>query len=849
MKMQSRFARYFILLTVLSLAFQAARAQVSTGSILGTISDPTGALVNDATVTITNSRTNETRTVVTNTSGLFNVPNLIPGQYSVGVAAQGFAGQKVTGVILDVGAQRQVDFALKIGNYGEQIVVTAATTTVDLASSTTMPVVDDHTIVQLPLNGRDFAALANLQPGVSAVREQSVVSISNQRANRGVGNQLTVSGARPQMNNYRLDGISINDYSNGGPGGVNGGNLGVDAIQEFSVVTSNATADYGKTAGGIVNAVTRTGGNKIHGDAYEFVRNAALDARNPFDPITGIPPFQRNQFGGSIGGPIVKDRTFIFGNYEGLRQYQSTSATSTVPSANARAGNLVAGSVTVNPAVAPYLQFFPMPNGAVNGDTGLFLFSDPTTTIENYFLIRADHKLSAKNQLSGSYFYDNGNLSAPDAFNIKVAGNLLHRQAASISESYNITSNLLNVAHIGYSRVFSDAPTTLNAILPAAADTTYGFVPNLPVGLITVGSGVSPFVGGLHAVGEFDFHYNSFQAYDDVYWTRGRHSIKTGFAFERLQNNQQGTSNPNGQFIFGSLSAFLQNQPTTFNAPIGQTTSPKDLRQSVVAGYLTDDYHVTPHLTLNLGVRYEIATVPTETAGRLANLPTLTAATPNLGSPYFSNPGKKNFAPRVGLAYDPFGQGKTVIHAGYGIYDALPLDYLFEGLTIFSAPFFQSGSISTATPTSPNPLLGSFPKSAYPLLTPATFRYSYTPQTPPRSYVQQYSMNIQHQLFGDTIATVGYSGSHGTHLPYREDDINTVQPIAELAGKQYEFPALYTNTFAPITNPRLNTNVGQISAMIPEGFVVYNSLQASVTKRLSHPVPVPGFIHLGQGHR
>ncbi len=822
-----RFPQKYLPVLLLVLLFAPAlRAQVSTGTILGTITDPTGALVNGATVTVTDLRTNEARTVTSNASGLYTVPNLLPGRYNVAIQAAGFAGEKIVGVTLNVGAQHEVNFALKVGDRGEQVVVTSSAEAVELASSTTMPVVNEQTIVQLPLNGRDWAALANLQPGVAAVREQSSVSISNQRANRGVGNQLTVSGARPQMNNYRLDGISINDYSNGGPGGVNGGNLGVDAIQEFSVVTGNATADYGKTAGGVVNAVTRTGGNHVHGDAYEFARNSALDARNPFDPVQ-IPPFQRNQFGASIGGPIVRDRTFIFGNYEGLRQYQSTSAASTVPSANAHNGQLVAGNVTVSPAVAPYLQFFPLPNGAVTGDTGLFLFSDPTTTIENYFLIRADHKIDANDQLSGTYFYDNGSLIAPDAFDIKVAGNLLHRQAASISETHIITPNLLNSAHVGYSRVFSDAPTTLNAILPAAADPAYGFVPNLPVGIITVGSGVSLFVGGLHAVGEFVFHYNSYQAYDDLYWTHGKHSIKTGFALERLQNNQQGTSNPNGQWTFGSLAGFLQNQPTTFNAPIGQTTSPKDLRQSVIAGYVMDDYHVFRNLTLNLGLRYELATVPTETAGRLSNLPTLTAATPNLGSPYFSNPTEKNFAPRIGFAYAPFANGKTAIHGAYGIYDALPLDYLYEGLTIFSAPFFQSGSVNTG-------LNGTFPKQAYPLLTPATFRYGYTPQHPPRSYVQQYSFNIQQQLPGDVIATLGYSGSHGTHLPFREDDINTVLPIAELPGGYYEFPAQYsTTTFAKIVNPRLNTSVGQISAMIPEGFLLYNSLQAGVTKRLT----------------
>jgi hypothetical protein len=836
-----------VLLLVLLLALPML-AQVSTGTILGILTDPSGALVNDATVTVTNVRTNETRTVTSNASGLFTMPNLITGKYNVTAAAKGFSTMKIADVILDVGEQREVNFSLKVGNLGEQIVVTSMPSAVELASAVTMPVVNEQEVVQLPLNGRDWASLADLQPGVVPVRSQSPLSISNQRANRGVGNQLSVDGARPQMNNYRVDGISINDYSNGGPGGVVGTSLGVDAIQEFSVITGNATADYGKMAGGIVNAVTRTGGNQIHGDVYEFFRNSALDARNEFDSPGTIAPLRRNQFGASIGGPIVKNRTFIFGNYEGLRWFNSTNAASVVPSPDARNGFLCVASgstpcashstVPVSSNVAPYLPLFPLPNDPAlspssatvatgSSDTGTFLFGDPFNTIENYFTIRADHKINSSDQISGTYFYDNGSYTAPDTFNFKVQGNILHRQSASIGETHILTSNLLNTVHFGFSRVFSDAPTTLNAIDPAAADNSLGFLANLPVGLITVGSGITGFVGGLHAVGEYVFHYNSYQLYDDLYWTHGKHSIKTGFAYERLQNNQLGTSNPNGQWTFGSLSGFLQNQPTEFNAPIGQTTSPKDLRQSVAAGYVMDDYHVFRTLTANIGVRYEIATVPTETAGRLSNLPTLTSATPNLGSPYFSNPTLKDFAPRVGFSWDPFGDGKTAVHGGYGIYDSLPLDYLFEGLSILSAPFYQSGGISAG-------LTGTFPTGGYALLTPATFRYSYTPQHQGRAYIQQYTLNVQHELPGDMIATLGYSGSHGTHLPYREDDINTTLPIAELPGRSYEFPSLYsTTTYAKIVNPKLNPNVGQISAMIPEGFLIYNSLQAGITKRLT----------------
>ena len=844
MKMLSRLFCVFTLSATLWMCLPAA-GQVSTGTLQGSVQDPSGAAIHGANVTVTNAETGVVTTAHSNHAGLFTVPNLQAGTYRVEVTSSGFASQVAPDVTLDVGEVQAVNFSLKVGSSSEMVVVTSAAPEVELVSSTTMPVVDGKTIVELPLNGRDWASLAALEPGVAAVRTQSAVSISNQRANRGVGNQLTVSGARPQMNNYRVDGISINDYSNGGPGGVIGSNLGVDAIQEFSVVTGEATADYGKTAGGIINAVTRTAGNKIHGDVYEFFRNSALDTRNPFDPPNKVSPLRRNQFGASAGGPLKRDRTFVFGDYEGLRWFNSSNVSSTVPSNDARngimcvaaGGNSCASHTTVkiDPAVAPYIPLFPLPNNAAapalgqgTSDTGQFLFADPFNTKENYFTIRFDHKLGSKDQLWATYFWDSGSYTGPDPFNEKVTGNIAKRQMASVSESHAFTPALLNNVHIGYSRVVSDAPTTLNALDPALADPSLGFVPTLPVGLINVG-GLTFFTGGLHAVGEFIFHYNSYQAYDDFYWTKGRHAMKFGFAFEALENNQLGTANPNGQFTFNNWVGFLQNQATGFNAPFNGTNIPKDLRQQVYAGYATDDFHVTRRLTVNAGLRYELTTVPTETRGRLSNLPTLTAATPNLGSRYFQNSTERDFEPRIGFTLSPFADGMTAVHGGFGIYTALPLNYLYEGLSVFAAPFFESGSISSSAA-----LLGTFPKNAYPQLTPATFRYSYTPQNPSLSYMEQYGLNVQHEFPGAITATVGYAGSHGVHLPYRVDDINTVQPIAEVSPGVYEFPSLKNNIVAATANPRINTNVGQISAMLPIGMSNYNALQVGVNKRLSH---------------
>ncbi|MGB8535129.1 MAG: carboxypeptidase regulatory-like domain-containing protein [Acidobacteriaceae bacterium] len=838
----------FVLCLIALLWLATAHSQVSTGSILGEVTDPTGAVVSGAKITITNVATNEAFTSTSNRSGLYTVPNLAAGRYRVDISTPNFSSESVQDVILHVGEQRTVDFTLKVGSTNSRIVVTATPATVDLDTSIVMPVVNESTIVGLPLNGRDWASLATLQPGVDAVRTQSVLSISNQRANRGVGNQITASGARPQTNNYRLDGISINDYSNGGPSGVVGLNLGVDAIEEFSVITGLATADYGRTAGGIVNAVTRTGTNQFHGDAYEFFRNSFFDARNPFDSVTGVAPLRRNQFGASAGGPIVRDRTFFFGNYEGLRWFNSVNTSSTVPSPDARAGLLCAGTgcshhtqIPVPASLTPYIAFYPLPNnpaepapvGNVAGgtsDTGNFLYADPFTTAENYYIAHIDHKISRNDQLAGTFFVDRGSYTAPDGFDEKVTGNILNRVEVSVTESHTITANLLNSTHVGYNRVYSDAPTTLNAIDPASADTSLGFVPGLTVGLINIG-GISNFTGGLGAVGEYKFNYNSYQVYEDLFWNRGKHSLKVGFAFERLQNNQLGTGNPNGQFTFGSWTTFLENSASGYNGPIPPlSTTPRDLRQSIFAGYITDDYHILRNLTLNLGVRYELATVPTETDGRLSNLPTLTAAAPRLGSPYFQNATERNFAPRVGFAYSPFRSDKTVIHGGYGVYDALALNYLFEGLSILTAPYYETGSIS-------NGLAGTFPAGASPLLNATSLRYAYTPQHQEPGYVQQWGLNVQQELPGNAIFQVGYAASHGVHLPYREDDINTVLPLAgELPGGVYEFPSLSNNISAATTNPRLNPNVGQISAFLPYGYSEYDALQTGITKRLTHRI-------------
>jgi hypothetical protein len=308
------------------------RAQVSGGTLSGSITDPSGAVVANAQIVIKNSATGVAKSVTTNTDGFYSAANLLPGDYEIAVSAPGFNTEIKKGLTINVGSQPVFNLALQIGTVANSVEVSTEAPSVQLTSSDIGATVSATTVRELPLNGRSWTDLAALQPGVSTIQTQPSFATGADRGNRGFGQQLTISGARPQQNNYRLDGISLNDYPNGAPGSVLGGNMGVDAIQEFSVLTSNYSAEYGKTSGGVVNAITRSGTDAFHGSAYEFLRNSAVDARNYFeDPTQPKAEFRRNQFGGTMGGPIVKNRTFFFVDYEGNRQAKGIASPSRMP--------------------------------------------------------------------------------------------------------------------------------------------------------------------------------------------------------------------------------------------------------------------------------------------------------------------------------------------------------------------------------------------------------------------------------------------------------------------------------------------------------------------------------------
>jgi hypothetical protein len=821
------------------------RAQVAGGAVTGTARAESGAAMPGVQVSTRDVTTGDVRTVTTDTNGLYSIPALPPGSYEMTVSAAGFVTQVWTGITVAVGTERVLNLVMRAGSPDVVVRTAASAGPLSQTSSCCGGNANASAVRNTPLNGRDWAQLATLQAGVTGVQTGSATGGGN--TDRGFGAPVSISGARPDQNSYRLDGISINDYSNGAPGSVLGDNLGIDAVEQVSVLGSNYPAEYGRTSGGVINAVTRSGTKAFHGDVYEFFRNSALDARNFFDGK--IPPFKRNQFGGSAGGPIQKDRTFVFGDYEGLRQSLGLTTVDTVPSPAARAGNLSTGSVTVDPNVLRFIKaFYPPPNGPLlgNGDTGIFTFAGQQVTNENYFTVRVDRKLSSKGNLSGTYMRDNSKTVLPDAFNELLSNIVSRRQVVTLHEQHELSATLLNAARFGFSRAVGISGGVSEVLNPKMHDPAYAFVPGEFAGAVQSVPGVTSFLGGPTAQGTLPssrfLFWNSFQGGDDVFLARGIHALKFGAFVERMQDNELVFANVNGVFRFDSLENFLINQPHVFQGVATTSVPDIGLRQTLLGLYAQDDVRLRKNVTLNLGLRYEMVTVPTESQNRISNLRNVTEAQPRLGAPFFMNPTLRNFEPRLGFAWNPRG-GKTLIRSGFGIFDVLPLPYEFNLSFQRAVPFAQAIFANVLQP-------GSFPTGAFQQFsTQSTSALAtYVEFKPKRNYVMQWNLSVARELTSTLAVTVGYVGSRGVHLPYRVDNIDMVLPTPTPAG--YVWPCgpdgkgnpcatgfLPTGSQAnPIPSAALNPNFGRINSTLWQASSFYDGLQADIAKRISHGV-------------
>jgi hypothetical protein len=711
--------------------------------------------------------------------------------------------------------------------------------------------VDSRTVRELPLNGRDWTSLATLEPGVVNIPNQATTSFNANKGNRGFGNQLTDSGHRPNENSYRMNGISINDYTNAAPGGATGLNLGVDAVQEFSVITTGYTAEYGRTSGAVINAITKSGTNQIHGTGFFFDRDSIFDARNYFDGPS-IAPFRRIQFGGSAGGPIIKDRTFIFGSYEGFRQSQSSSGTVNVPDAASR-------SLAV-PAIQPYLALWPVAPAGSPDANGIQTFNRNVATVanENNFITRLDHKISSADSLNASYLFDSGPQSQADPLGNTVHQVFSRRQTGGFEETHIFSPQLLNTLRLGLSRAFgkindpvsgdSVATNAALAIAPGASAP-----PEIPVPGLTTAYGLGGFNRFTHA-------WNSLQADDDAFLTKGAHAIKFGFAFEYMQYNVLEQLSPNGRMnTYGSLTDFLSNTSDQLNALAPGGSHEVGLREKLFAGYLQDDWRVRPNLTVNMGLRYEMTTRPTDAntvpaysvngysvaAAGFQEITSLsncfsgpTACGPvGVNSPLLRNPTTKDFEPRVGLEWDPFKNGKTAVRAGFGMFDVLPLPYEFGLNTAATAPFQIIGADPSAT-------LGTGVIDPNVSFNEQKIRNRFIDAYPRRPYVMNWNLNIQRQLAQGYTLLLGYVGSRSLHLSAAADDINLVQP-ASVSGVGLVFPCNPSllgagNTCAnQPTGTRIDPNWGGGAGIRPvlyDGASSYGSFQSQLKKSFSHGV-------------
>jgi hypothetical protein len=952
-----------------------ARAQVAGATLSGTVADNSGAVVPNVSVTAKNMATSVATPTTTNTVGAYSIPDLTPGDYSVSASIRGFR-TTVTTLTLTVGQEQLLNITLTVGQVEQQVTVTGAAPMVELESSTVSNEVSASTVRDLPLNGRDWTALATLQPGVAEVHSQLSVEGSAIAAGRGLGEQMSVGGGRPTQNSYRLDGVVTNDYSNAGPGSVLGKNLGVDAIQEFSVLTSDYSAEYGFTSGGVINATTRSGTNSFHGSAFDFLRNDALDASNFFNDHDNLPKnsLRQNQFGASAGWRVLKDKLFLFGDYEGVRFSQGVphSADTTLTPA-VKAGtvtNLFTGATTtvpVDPNIQKFLGFWPAPSanyltpggvgclplaagtyspGSCNPNVAKFVWQGANVAHENFYTIRGDDKLSDKDSLFITYLHDYSLLTEPVTLDTITTNYDSWREAAIMQWTHVFTPSVVNSFRMGLDRTSDVGGQAGSAINPLAANTSLAmasgfFSPNIAV----TGPGVSADTSGLLWNGSIqNYHGQLFQVYDDAFWTLGKHQFKFGFEFMDDQTDgyhplSGGNGNGNGTFSYvgtypvvggstkvatategnvpgggscfnpakaattanlangnnyepscGGLVNFLTNQPLSAYQPTD--TSPGSLpfhhlRDKIFGAYMQDDWRFRSNLTLNLGIRYEMSTIPTESDGLVANMTSITQMlpcypaastcanpvnpTPLLSNTFFThNPTLLNFEPRIGFAWDPFRNGKTSIRGGFGIFDALPLPYELILNSVSTAPFRNIRTVlGPPGVLSPNSLAGApdqFPfnivadsgiSGVPPISETNTRTWNWVQRDPDRNYVYQYNLNIQHQLASNVTLLVGYLGSRGLHNPFQDDTINTIIPqsvpgvglvwpgcfgpaSATAAGQAACLTAgtTFTGNLSATAqqNLLLNPSTASIPSTMWDSSSFYNALTVNVQKRLSRGV-------------
>jgi hypothetical protein len=798
--------------------------------------DSTGAAVASATIKTRNVETGATRTTTSDDAGRYSVLALPVGEYEVRASKTGFQDATRSGIHLVVNEEANVDVTLQVGTVKSEVSVTGDAPMVSTTTQDISGLVSEQAIKDLPLNGRSYDLLLPLNPGILNFSSQKTggTGISNS----STGNNFAVSGNRPQQNLFLLNGVEYTGAAenNMTPGGASGMLLGVDAVREFNVQRDSYSAEFGKHPGGQVIIVTQSGANQWHGAAFEFLRNSALDAPNYFDQGSP-PPFQRNQFGGSIGGPIQKDKTFFFANYEGFRQNLHQTSAAFVPDAKSRASAV--------PSVQPLLNLWPVaPAGAPDFNGIAEVFSSPPQTIdEDFGTVRVDHVFSEKDSLAGVYTIDDGRDVTATPANPYSSDILnLREQVASIEETHVFSPAFLNTARFGYSRAgyfFTGEPTPGT---PAAS--VPGFLSALPVGAVVVGGSAasnpqaSIALAGSNNGSNLHIARNLYTYEDRVTLTRGRHQLSFGAWFQQFQSNEIIALSQYGQATFASLATFLQGTTSSFLYDPAPTEM--NWRSLFGAFYVEDVFRVGPKLTLSLGFRDEFSTGWNEAHNRAANytFPNgIISTEPRIGGSLFTtNNATVLPQPRIGLAWSPVNS-QTVVRAGFGVYNDLQdaLGYRADQ----NAPFNPTYSIANfavhAFPVDP-----AAPVPAAAKLVPGGVQPNM--QTPT---VISWSLRVDRALSPNTALTVGYVGSQGYHELIGVDANEPIPVICPASPCPATYPATFPAGIAgtrvaagtyyiPLGTPKANPALANTWTWFSEGVSTYNALQVDLRRRFSH---------------
>jgi outer membrane receptor protein involved in Fe transport len=827
--MKIRSLLYF--LTILMIAVPFTNAQTTTASFQGTVTDSSAAVLPGAQITASNVETGLKRSTITNETGRFLLSELPPGSYEIAVTLPGFETLVRKGMTLTIGQQANLTLSMNVGAIDQQVVVTGDAPIVETTQSSVAGVVEEKRITELPLNGRDFTQLALVEPAVVSLRNTGSGEIG-----RGFGTRMSVAGSRPDQTSWLLDGMNIKGSTQfGTPGSAGGGLLGVDGVREFQVLTTNYSAEFGGTSGGVVNMVTKSGTNQLHGTVYEFLRNSALDAAawedNAFG--NGKPPFKRNQFGFSVGGPIRKDQTFFFFNYEGLRQPKGLTNVAFVPDENVHKGLVPNANgtglqqVRIADSIAEILKLWPTPNvpGSVGG-VGLLSSTVSQRTTENFFMVRLDHRLSDVHSLFGRFSFDQASQTTPDLVPVDDITLETKPRYGTIQLVSIWSPKLLTTTRVGVSRNNIALNLSMNVTYPKSVlFLNQEFPPEIQLpgaGLTNFGPDSSNIQAAVQQVYQLD---------ENIGYTSGKHSYKFGFNFEKMDPNLNSGPNNNGFFRWATIADFLQDNPLQqISTSLPGNQPYRTFRQNYYGFYFNDDWKMNSKLTWNLGVRYEPYTGPSEKWGRVSVVKDwLTATHYDVGGKMFESPGKKYVAPRVGFAWDPEGSGRTAIRGGFGIFFVPLSTYVYSRAATRNAPF--SGSIQTQ-PRDAQGRVANF-ASALPFvysIAPQFLTPDFGPTTSPiilqyrpnATYEMKANLTVERQIWQDYSVSAGYIGGRGYHMT-RTTDVNMRYPTV-VNGR------LFVDARTPVPNPALFQ--GQMVVTDSQSF--YNALRTQLKKRLSH---------------